>query len=237
MPKISVIMPTMGRPNLYQPAQCVQMFFEMTRGHDVEAVCVVECHEPTAETLCKTGARVFFRPTHEGGIRGWNEGAWHATGDIFVLGADDLFWQPGWLDEALEAWDKLPDHCGVVGLNDCHRRDGWAFATHFMMTRSFALLNMGGVFLPPVYYHYNCDLEVGTRARKAGQYIWAMKARADHRHFLYDKRRYDSVYDSVGYQIYANDTALYDMRNAAGFPNTWNPMLGTTWEQLQESEV
>jgi len=230
--KTSIIIPTMGRPDANQVPNCVSRCVETVKGHDAEVIVVVEVHEPTAQSLLGLGAKILFRPEHKGAAAGWNEGAWHATGDLFVLGSDDVSWCDGWLDALLPWVDKLPERCGVIGLNDCHRTDGWAFATHYAVTRSYCVQHLSGVFVVPVYKHFNCDLEIGFRARREGRYLYAQDARLDHHHYLYDSTVYDSVYDSVrGY--YEEDTQLLEVRKAHGFPNDWLPILGVPMAELE----
>lgn len=205
---------------------------ETVKDHDAEVIVIVEVHEPTAYSLLNTGAKILFRPEHKGAAAGWNEGAWHAKGDLFVLGADDVSWCDGWLEALLPWVEKLPERCGVIGLNDCHRTDGWAFATHYAVTRSYCMQYLGGVFVVPVYKHFNCDLEIGFRARREGRYLYAQDVRLDHRHYLSNHDLYDSVYDSVrGY--YEEDTRMLDARKAQGFPNNWLPILGVPMAELE----
>ena len=58
-----------------------------------------------------------------------------AKGDPIVLAADDLEFEPGWLDAALETLAQFEDGWGLVGFNDGHW--GPELSTHYLMSRRF----------------------------------------------------------------------------------------------------
>lgn len=218
--KVSVLLPTMGRPA--QAVRCVNRLFETVRGLDVECVCVVECDPRSADRLRKeTRARVIERSEHRGPVYGWNEAAAAATGDVFVLAGDDLDWQDGWLHRALS---HLTPQCDFVGLNDGHRDGNVEMATHFLVTRQHCIEVQGGVMACPHYHHYALDDEATDKARRAERYVWAQDALVPHKHWQWQTAQDDATYQKAR-EWKQRDGEMYRMRKVAGFPHDWEPLF------------
>jgi glycosyltransferase involved in cell wall biosynthesis len=219
--KVSVIMPTMGRPT--QAYQVVRRLQETCQGQDVEIIAVVECDPETSEMLgAISGPRVISRAEHRGAIYGWNEGAQRATGDVLVLAADDLEWPDGWLARALNYLVRAD----FVGFNDGHRDGDSEGATHFMATRRHLIEVQGGVLAIPVYGHYGFDYEMTRRAQRAGRYVWARDLPIPHRHPQWRTALWDATYQA-SLQWRVADRELFYRREAAGFPNDYESVLST----------
>lgn len=103
---------------------------------------------------------------------------------LIFLGADDLDFAQGWLDEACRVMiDKSAE---VVGVNDLiprtHRGE---HATHFVMTRSYAQMPMIDGEPGPLhagYAHNFVDDELIATATVRGVYAYAPKAIVEHLH-------------------------------------------------------
>ena len=113
---------------------------------------------------------------------------------------------------------------GVVGFNDLSGMD--EDPTHFAMTRTYAIGEMGGVLMPPVYHHFFSDNEVARRAERIKRYAYTEDGVLEHMHPYWNKAKFDDVYRSVE-PYYDDDNELYLARSAAGFPNVWAPVIGT----------
>ena len=200
----------------------MERLIETTSHNDVEIICVIDKCPDTLGALADLPIIVINNPEHQGAAACWNQGSLIATGDAFVLGADDVVYHDGWLDAALVALDKLGGS-GMVGFND-GRVPEHAFATHHLMTRDFIIDHMGGCFVIPVYGHQFIDLEATARARWAGKYIWAGDAFVEHRHPFHGLAPHDKVY-ALGASFMAGDRKKYQARLAGGFPDDFEPIL------------
>ena len=127
-----------------------------------------------------------------GPSRAWNDALALSNGDPVVLAGDDLEWQPGWLDAALQALQGFPDGWGLVGFNDGHW-DGGELSTHYLMSRRFVVEVLGGVVAWECYTHSFNDVEMCERAQAAGRYVWAEDAKVYHAHWLFGDRPQDAT--------------------------------------------
>lgn len=162
-PSVVVVIPTLGRDS--QLKRCMEAIHQNAQYNDY--VVLVMPDSFTARQGCphllKTG--VDSTSSHL----------------VMYLGNDTVP-QPGFMREAVDCMLKnFPDLDGLVGLNDGIYRDGWV-ATHWLAGRK--LLNVIGdtEFFHTGYNHVGCDNELTARARKAGKYAWAERARIMHNH-------------------------------------------------------
>lgn len=132
-----------------------------------------------------------------------------------VLGADDLYWNDGWLEEALAVLPE--DGYGFVGLNNGKHTDPDHYAEHYLVSRDYAADHWGGVLACPHYHHYGLDPEASALARRDGVFYWAWKAIVEHRHYKYGFKAKDETY-RLGDPFRQIDKDLYTQRKAAGFP-------------------
>ena len=218
--RVSVIIPSMGRPD--QLRRCVERLIETTRAHDVEIICVIECPD-SLRAVADLPIIIIANPEHKRAAACWNQGTLLATGDAFVLGSDDMVWGDGWLDATLSALDKLGGS-GMVGFNDGHTDGSTAFAAQYLMTRDYIVQHQGGWFVPPYYKHFYFDLESTKRARRAGLYLWAEDADVEHKHPAFKTAPTDTTYKCAA-PFMATDRAIYQARQAAGFPDDLEPIL------------
>lgn len=189
---------------------------DTTTGHDVEIIAAVD-HDPDTAKLIQPLVDVLsYSDSYRGCSKAWNDALALSTGDPVVFAADDLIWQPGWLDAALSQLAEFDDGWGLVGFNDGHW--GQELATHYLMSRRFIVEVLGGVVAWEFYGHSFNDLEVNERARRAGRYAWCDGARVYHEHWLFGDRQKDETDErTLGSHGQAQDT--YRAREAAGFPN------------------
>lgn len=221
MRKVSVVLPSRGRAA--QARRCVERLLATTRGYALEVVVVTDGCRETSEALRPLADRLVELPRRSGAPAAWNAGAAAATGEIIVLGADDLWWGHGWIGEMLERMAELPDGDGLVGFNDL-ARDGDELATHYAISRRFMVEHLGGVLACPAYRHYYIDNEANVRAKLAGRFTWARFCLVEHRHPLYGKAEMDTVYaETMG--LIEQDGETFLRRAAAGFPDDYKPSV------------
>jgi GT2 family glycosyltransferase len=218
---ISVLLATTGRPEM--AAASIASLAESTIGHEVEVVLASDV-EPVQ--VPEYGSRFCVVIDHcderRGSSRAWNDALRRAQGDPLVLAADDLEWQPGWLDAALETLGTLPGGWGFVGLNDGHW--GADLSTHYLMSRRLIAEVFGGVVAWECYLHSFQDREANERARRAGRYAWCEQARIVHRHWLWGERQQDET-DTRNLGGHTQSELAFHARAAAGFPNDYEPII------------
>jgi glycosyltransferase involved in cell wall biosynthesis len=219
---VSVIMPTRERPE--QALRCIERLLQTSVGYDVEAIVVADGDDTTGDVIARAGvARVIMPPERLSAPRCWNLGAAAATGDVLVLAADDLWWFHGWIGEMTEWMAAFPNGDGMIGFNDL-AQDGNKLATHYAVSRRFAVEQFGGVLVCPQYRHYFIDNEATARGMRAGRYRWAQNSVVEHRHPAWRKAKSDGLYASRA-PLMAEDQAMFQRRRAAGFPDDFEAVI------------
>jgi glycosyltransferase involved in cell wall biosynthesis len=207
---ISVLLPTTGRPEMAE--RCVQGLFDTTKGWEVEVCAAVDADTETRDRLMAMGCRVDYSDTLRGNSA-WNAALKIAKGDPIVFAADDLVWQEGWLDRAMECLNEHPD--SLIGFNDGHW--GAELSTHYLMPRSFIVEVLGGRVAWDYPHSFN-DLETNERAKAAGRYHWCSEAKVFHAHWLFGDRPKDET-DERNLGGHAEAKRMYDERKAQGWPD------------------
>lgn len=206
--------------------QCIRGVVETTVDHDIEIVCAIDADPETARRLRslrrefpKRVSWVFsVKPNYRGNSRAWNDALALSTGDPVVFAADDLEWQGGWLDVALERLSEFDEGCGLVGFNDGHWDGNSGISTHYLMSRRFIVEVLGGVVAWDFYRHSFNDAEVNARARAAERYAWCEEARVYHSHWLFGDREMDAT-DTRTLGDHGEAERIFKRRQAEGFPN------------------
>jgi GT2 family glycosyltransferase len=223
---ISILLATTGRPD--QAEAFTRGLIETTEGHDIELVAAVDADNETARRLLQLDIPLRVRRVidksseYRGSSKAWNDALAASTGDPVVLAADDLEWQPGWLDAALARLQEFPDGWGLVGFNDGHW--GEELSTHYLMSRRFVREVLGGVIAWEAYRHSFNDREANARARAAGRYAWCENARVLHRHWLFGERPQDTT-DTRLLGEHPESQRAFEQREAAGFPPEREPVI------------
>lgn len=224
---ISILLATTGRPDMAQAM--VESLSATTQDHDVELVAAVDNDEETVRRIEAVSRHdrldVFIDHSRDyrGCSRAWNAALALSKGDCVVLAADDLAWQPGWLDAALATLAEFPDEWGMVGFNDGHW--GAELSTHYLMSRRFVIEVLGGVVAWEAYTHSFNDVEANERAKRAGRYAWCEGAHVRHNHWLFGDRTQDDT-DTRSLPGHPESAAIYAQREAAGFPNDHEAVIG-----------
>jgi glycosyltransferase involved in cell wall biosynthesis len=227
---ISVLLATMGRPDM--AGATVRSLIETTRGHEVELITAIDVDGTAIDRIAALESQGLFhegfswelsyRERARGSSRAWNDALGVAEGDPIVLAADDLEFEPGWLDAALETLAQFKDGWGLVGFNDGHW--GPELSTHYLMSRRFIVEVLGGVVAWDCYRHSFNDREANARAVAAGRYAWCENARVYHRHWLFGDRPQDET-DTRLLGEHPESQRKFDERQAAGFPNDYEAVI------------
>lgn len=212
--KISVIIPVV---RLDQIGTVVERLHKSVNGADIEVITV------TSEPLELPGT---VNVIHDGTpVEKWNYGAAHSDADLFVLGADDVWFRDGWLEASVDALNGIGGH-GVVALNDGSPLAGTT-ATHYVISRSYACSELGGVICPAAYKGWWMDNEVSVRAKRDKMFAYAKGAVIEHRHPVWGTAEDDYWYE-LGQSWNNEGEQIFNERVERGFPNEWEPVLSMT---------
>lgn len=217
---VSVLLATMGRPE--KAEAFVHNLRATTEGHDVEIVVAIDGPLEDANRLDALGCIIHHSAQCRGSSKAWNDALALSTGDPVVLAADDLEWQPGWLDAALSTLQEFPGGWGFVGFNDGHW--GPELSTHYMMSRRFIIEVLGGVVAWDFYKHSFNDREANARAHAAGRYAWCEDARVYHHHWIFGDRPQDTT-DTRLLGEHPESQRWFEYRQATGFPNDYEAAI------------
>ena len=173
--------------------------------------------EPELEALEAEGADYL---TYSGGFAGkMNYGVRQTDRNHIFLGADDLHWHPGWYERATS---RLTATTQIVGVNDlCSERVQLGnHATHFLVTREYALLPLldgqEGPF-STAYHHWYCDDELVATAKHHDAIAFATDSIVEHYHPQADKAEDDSTY-VLGRSRKHEDRRMFQKRSSMWTP-------------------
>ena len=214
---ISIITPSMGRPERLR--KNLESVIYTTGGFDVELITVIDEDLDSLAVAAELSDKVIYRKHRQGAPSAWNDGAAIAEGDYFVLNADDVIYESGWVLAAMHIMIDELNGYGLVGFNDMSP-NAKGRGTHWMMSRDFAVDYNGGYMVYPGYDHNYTDWEVERRAAAINAYRWCEGAHVPHYHPDWFKHEWDSVYERTRLHL-SEDRALYDKREAAGFPDDY----------------
>lgn len=213
--KVSVVIPTRGdRPDGL--LRCVQSLRDTAP--DVEILVVYDGDVAGEDE--PIGVMCLMLPDAPGAIECWNQGAAHASGDAFVLGADDIVFQPGWYEEAMSKLVQM-NMVGLVALNDMSPNAG-KLATHYLVSKNYLVNEWNGCLAIPAYEHYFVDTEATYRAQRDQMFSYAENAKVEHNHHLWGKAPEDETYKK-GMSTFIEGRETYEERKQEGFPNDWEP--------------
>ena len=134
---------------------------------------------------------------------------------LFVLGADDLVFNPGWYEELL----RMSEYGEYIGLTYYNRgHEHWP--THYAVQRGFCADHLNGSIGMEAYHHNCTDLESWARATRAGGYVEG-QAYIEHRHPAFGTAPIDDTYRQGALYREKEDLAHYHERRRQGFPDSW----------------
>ncbi len=226
-----MIVPVLGRPQNAQPL--VESFrasgadgfiiFALSDGdHEQAAACVATMRDGLYDVNLffmheRAGPGDYARKINAAyAFRGKGDD-WLERTELVLLGADDLRFQPGWL----EAVERIADEydVGVIGTNDNANPSVKAgrHSTHPVVRRCYIDRYGGSVGEPGQVYHQGydhnwVDCELVETAKARGCYAHAHDALVTHHHPLYDHRvKRDATY-AKGNAREREDAALFRSR-------------------------
>jgi hypothetical protein len=203
--EIAILVPVLARPHKAAPlAQNIQQ--TTTVPYHLVFVCSPTDDEQIL-ACTQTGAFVLIADWYPGPgdyARKTNLGYRQTSAPFVFTGADDLDFQPGWAEAALERIEA--EQAGVCGTDDCRNpmvKSG-KHSTHSLVRRSY-VDEQGGTFdAPPgrifseVYDHQYVDTELVAAAKARGQWAFSPESRVVHEHPFWNGRRgMDATYEKA----------------------------------------
>ena len=220
--EIACLIPTLMRPaGLRRVLQSL-----VDTAPEIHCVVARDPDDEEAKNIAKEfKAQLVTMPEKRMGcMKPWNE-ALRATPDYqaYILGADDMYFTKGWLEETLKVLEEELHGSGFVGFNDMRKNAYQHCATHFLATRDFIVKYNGGVMAFNCYTCDYTDMESDQRARRAGKWAWAKEAHVPH--IWLGKIDLDDISYALAKPKRPAMRAIYEAREAAGFPDDFPPVL------------
>lgn len=134
--------------------------------------------------------------------------------DFCFLGADDLYFHPGWAERAIAAWHET--HACVIGTNDLANpavKRG-LHATHSLVHRDYGecgTIDEKGKLLHEGYFHEFVDNEFIETAKARGTFHFADDVHVQHAHPTWHTAEMDATY-ARGAANHATDFQHYSKR-------------------------
>lgn len=203
MKKVSLLTPTRGRPDLCE--RMVESFWDTVEG---PAECLLYVDEDEMFSYLTKGMKVTMiqGPQRRVG-ECWNDLADISTGDLLMMGNDDLMFKtPGW-NEFLQ--DLPDDGIFVAWFDDGSGKSADRCAFPIVSRRWYETL---GYFTPECFNFLWHDTWVWDIGRKLGRLHYIPEALVEHAHFAFGKAPYDATYrlhrDGKGKER-ADDKAMF----------------------------
>ncbi len=217
---IDILVPVLGRPQNAQPL--VDSILGSDDYHDVRVTFLCTPGDDEEIAACRaTGAKMLLVHTDDFQYaRKINAGAGWSEADWFFLGADDLDFRPGWLDQAMLT--HAATGCCVIGTNDLGNPTVMAgqHATHSLVHRSYmerGTWDEPGKLLHEGYHHNFCDTEFIDTAKVRGEFAFSAASHVEHLHPFWrwtdgrPKSADDRVYE-IGRRTYHADSRTFRQR-------------------------
>lgn len=212
--KIAVIVPVLARPARVKPL--IESFHAATDPEDA-AIYFIAQRSDIAELaeLERNGVTSILVGDDE---RSWakkiNRGYAETKEPWLLLGADDLYFRPGWVDAVRQL---LVHHCGVIGTNDMGNPTVMAgkHSTHPLVYRPYAdlfgTMDQTGVVVHDGYDHNYPDTELVMTAKARRLYVHCGACMIEHLHPAWGKAKMDAVYE-LGNKHMQSDHRLFLQR-------------------------
>lgn len=234
MIRVLLLVPVLGRPD--RPAEFVASVAASYSGRlfSLETLFLVSPGDEAQEAACRLEAAA-SPETVAAHVVGWqadvgdyarkiNEGWRIALGDSYAfvfLGADDLDFHPGWIEQAVSV--QLDTGACVVGINDLGAPGtarGTA-ATHSLVSVDYTCGLIDdpdqGKILYEGYDHSFVDNEFVGTAMSRGVFGHAPFSHVEHLHPIHRKSEVDATYEK-GQRAFAQDRDLHNARRPLWAP-------------------
>lgn len=209
-PRISILVPTWGRP---ERLRAMIESVRATESERCEILVRVAVNDPRATDYASAPfdqASIFVVPGHDSYGRGIEWLQERAQGEILLAASDDvLFRTTDWDELVREAFAAVPDGLLVAYANNGQDREK---CEHFFTTRRW--IDTVGYMVWPEFRHFCVDQWVEELAAKIGRLAFLRDVVIEHMHRKYRKAPNDATYELVRGNSGTNDAdnALYAQR-------------------------
>lgn len=216
--KVAILVPVLNRP--HRPLPLV----ESLRSSDADAMLYFLVNDDDLQELAAVQKVASDYPSHvcmltlPSAQRSWakkiNEGWRRTSEEWMLLGADDIAFHAGFVEQAQELMAE--PKVGVIGTNDLGNRatrEGW-HSTHPFVSRRYAArgtVDSTCELAHEGYRHNFADTELIATAKQREAYAHCAAAIVEHLHPLWKKSPYDDTY-RLGQSSFAEDQALFNKR-------------------------
>lgn len=184
---ISLLVPTRNRPDGFN--RMLKSLQETAKGQ-VEVVASVDDDDPCLKKYQEFKGIKLLVNQRVILSQQWNRCAKAASGDIHMMGADDMMFRTAGWDEILEsAFASCPDKI-LMAFGDDLSPYGKQFATHFAIHRRW--IDAVGYFVPPYFVGDCSDSWVNEVAMRLGRHC-LLPFVTEHMHFMWKKGEIDST--------------------------------------------
>ncbi len=220
---ITVILPSWNRPNRLQ--QSLEALRRNT--HDVTIAVALHAGDVESLNVAKSLADSIFVHPNRSFIPFWcryDPVVQYIPSDWYVIWADDVVAEPGWLEAALSSPEK-----GMVGM-----WDGWA-VTHFVISHKYLMEHLHG-HVPPYYWVWCVDNELIAVANGCGEYKVVSNPICRQYHPCHNNAPDDDTY-RLGDKHHREDYQLFLDRSARGVPDEPSRYNWTGYWDASQCEV
>ena len=200
MPKVSIVIPSLGRPDKLQ--NCLDAIKENANYENYEVIVEYDSFE-----------------NRQGAPKTFKKGVEKSKGELVMFLGNDCVPKENFLINAVRAmyitFGKEMD--GLVALNDGYWNG--EMATHWLASKKL-LPYLGGEFFHTGYYHTGCDNELTGRCKKLGKYVYAEDAKLYHDHPLNNGWTGTDIIIAMAYSpefLVHDRDLLYKRANDLGF--------------------
>jgi glycosyltransferase involved in cell wall biosynthesis len=189
---VSVLVPTMGRPELLK--RMLDSIERTSKGEvRVEVLVYLEEDDTSDYSFLFDYPMVeIFRGSGKTVGQAWNIMAAHCSGDLIMMGNDDLVWHTeGWDVRLTEIFEEYPDQIFCAWFNDQTKNSRAQCAFPIVSRRWYNTL---GYFTPEVFEFFYHDTWVRDVAQRVGRLVYIEDFVVEHRHFTEGKASMDETY-------------------------------------------
>lgn len=211
---VVVVVPVLDRP--HRVPLLADSFRRNTDTSKASLLWVVDAHDHDEHAAIAVQGAESSCLIHGGSYASKVNAAYRATDEPWLfLAADDVEFQPRWVDAAMRAAKQYG--AGVVGTNDLAnpRVMSGRHSTHSFVARWYAdqhgTIDGDGI-LHEGFLHNFCDDEMVATAKRRRLYTWAKESHVKHLHPNFDKTvERDATYEK-GQSTFDTDRALFMSR-------------------------
>jgi len=209
-PLVAVIVPVLRRPHRVAPL--VESFRAATAPGDARIYFVAQASDVAeVEAIRAVGLEpLLVGDDDQSWARKINRGYERTSEPWLLLGADDLRFHAGWIDNVRSQLGTCP---GVIGTNDgSPATANGTRSTHPLVRRLYAricgTMDCRDEIVHEGYHHNFPDTELVMTARCRGLYAHCPSCLVEHLHPLWGKAAHDEVY-TLGMSRWNADQALF----------------------------